>query len=225
MSFPIDIDRLKSLVSGVNWQTAAIDGSHLNQLQQLQCALPVLSERAVEKRRNEFYAGRWCAAACLHELKGRWIIPSNGENRAPVWPVDFCGSISHTNSWAVAAVSSASQYRSIGIDLESKCGLPGDAEWRALIAKDEEIDRVSRYSTTAPLALIFSAKESLFKALNPVTDVFFDFCDARVADIGSGEIRLTLCRSLDAHYAKGDEFVLKFVDEGGHVLTCLALKP
>ncbi|MEM7435734.1 MAG: 4'-phosphopantetheinyl transferase, partial [Myxococcota bacterium] len=75
---------------------------------------------AVPRRVSEFTAGRTCARQALSKLKG----PSGyallqGEDRGPIWPTGFVGSITHADFWCAAAVARESDVRAVGIDIES----------------------------------------------------------------------------------------------------------
>lgn len=119
-------------------------------------------ERAVEKRRRGFAFGRACARAAL----GIEIPIPVGEGGAPVWPAGTFGSITHTDDDAAAAVWTAP----IGIDLES----------RAAVARVDLIDLVALPSERRhDPALVFSAKESVYKCL--YTGQFLEFRDVELA--------------------------------------------
>ena len=64
--------------------------------------LPDSIQRSVAKRQTEFLAGRLCAREALRQMDGRHHVPSIGEDRAPVWLEDICGSITHSHRWAAA---------------------------------------------------------------------------------------------------------------------------
>ena len=130
-----------------------------------------------EKRRREFAAGRHCARkalACLGE--GPIALPV-GAGRAPVWPPGFTGSISHTDDIAIAAVARRSELRSLGIDLESADPLEPDL--LELVCRQEERAALTASNMDAELSakLIFSAKESVYKCLWPLTGIFLEFHD------------------------------------------------
>ena len=63
---------------------------------QLGLALPVTLDKAVQKRKAEFLAGRYCARAALAQLDGSLAVNIGiGANREPLWPPGFVGSITH----------------------------------------------------------------------------------------------------------------------------------
>lgn len=141
----------------------------------LPAELPVTASMG-EKRRREFAAGRHCARKALACLGEEPVALPVGPGRAPLWPAGLIGSISHTEDIAIAAVARRSDLRSLGIDLESAA--PLDRTLLDLVCRDEEL---AALSTTTPqqrqvsAKLIFSAKESAYKCLWPLTGKFLEF--------------------------------------------------
>ncbi|MGB5546088.1 MAG: hypothetical protein WBM74_05910, partial [Polyangiales bacterium] len=83
-----------------------------------------LVQGAARTRVEQFTAGRVCSRIALGRLGVAATTPiPRGEDRAPIWPAGFIGSISHTDSWCAAAVARSESVRSIGIDLESSAPL------------------------------------------------------------------------------------------------------
>jgi 4'-phosphopantetheinyl transferase EntD len=123
--------------------------------------------RAVAKRRREFAFGRACARRAL----GIDVAIAVGQGGAPIWPAGYAGSITHTDDYAAAAVVRSGQ---IGIDVESLVHAAKIAELSATVAK------TAGERALAP-ALVFSAKESVYKCLYPTAGVFLDFGDVELA--------------------------------------------
>ena len=128
-----------------------------------------------EKRRREFTAGRHCARQALACLGHEAVALPIGPARAPVWPPGVIGSISHTGDVAIAAVAWKSDLRSLGIDLESADPLEPDL--LELVCREEELAALTSCGLDPQLGakLIFSAKESVYKCLWPVTGTFLEF--------------------------------------------------
>lgn len=128
-----------------------------------------------DKRRREFSAGRHCARLALSRLGHPPAALPVGPGRAPVWPAGFIGSISHTDELAIAVAARQAEIRSLGIDLESAD--PLGAELLELVCRDEELAALtaSGLEVQHGAKLIFSAKESIYKCLWPLTGVFLEF--------------------------------------------------
>ncbi len=135
------------------------------------------TDRMSAKRLREFSAGRQCAREALARLGQAPVALPVGPGRAPLWPAGIIGSISHTAEIAVAVVARRAQVRSLGIDVESADPLA--AELLALVCRDAERAAlaVSGLEPGPGAKLLFSAKESLYKCLWPLTGVFLEFHD------------------------------------------------
>jgi len=151
-------------------------------------ALPLYPEeqavvsRAVEERRREFATVRTLARSCLARLGEPPAPLLPDAHRAPVWPAGFVGSMTHCDGYRAAAVACAADLASVGIDAEPHEALP-----------DGLLDFVSIPAERGPLAelamrrpdvawdrLLFSAKESVFKAWFPLTRRWLDFTECAV---------------------------------------------
>jgi 4'-phosphopantetheinyl transferase EntD len=131
----------------------------------------VVVARAVASRRGDFAAGRTAARRALSKLGMSAIAIPSGPRRAPVWPQGIVGSISHSGGWAVAAVARAAEFESIGVDIEVAAPLPADVA--AVVVGPE--DRLGTHERRATIA--FSAKESVYKALQPARGWLLEFGD------------------------------------------------
>lgn len=139
--------------------------------------------RAVEKRREEFATGRACARAALDRLgQDRGPILS-GDRGEPLWPDGVVGSITHCTGYRAAVVARETELLSVGIDAEPHGPLPegllGDIAW------GEEPTHLADLSRIEPAVhwdrLLFSAKESVYKAWFPLAERWLGFEDARLA--------------------------------------------
>jgi len=137
---------------------------------------------AAAKRRREFAAGRHCARRALAELG---VAPSpvlRGELGAPRWPAGIVGSITHCAGYQAAAVARASDVLTTGVDAEPDAGLPDGV--LGLVALPGERERLRELAAAAPGTswdrLLFSAKESVYKAWFPLTGRWLGFHDADI---------------------------------------------
>jgi 4'-phosphopantetheinyl transferase EntD len=139
-----------------------------------------LIARAVDKRRHEFTTGRRCARAALARLglPARPIL--SGPNREPLWPPDIVGSITHCTGYRAAAVAPVSVVRTIGVDAEPNAPLPAGVD----IAVPAEREWLADFARADPSVcwdrLLFSAKESVYKAWFPLARCWLGFEEATV---------------------------------------------
>jgi enterobactin synthetase component D len=169
---------------------------------------------AVPKRRAEFLAGRYCAARVLERM-GMKTAVGIGRHRAPIWPDSVVGSISHTSDRAVAVAMRAPGVLGLGIDVEPVLDAATAKELRSqvLVRDDECWLEHPRLSQEAALTLMFSAKESLFKALYPSVGEYFGFEVVGVAALDDEQqcLHLVLNSSLaGARWPRGTRFVAEY---------------
>jgi 4'-phosphopantetheinyl transferase EntD len=176
---------------------------------------------AVPKRVLEFATGRWCARKALEE-KGIEGFPLLADaNRAPVWPRGIVGSITHTDGFCAAAIGHRDAFAGIGIDAEID-GKVGRELWSDLFTI-EEIDRLEHWSEprrASMATVMFSAKESFYKAQYSFTSAWLDFTSAAVSiegdrwhlqlvDPGSAFARLE--QPIRGRFAISDRYVVTAV--------------
>lgn len=139
--------------------------------------------RAVEKRRREFTTARVCARAALERLGFPAAPIPSGERGEPLWPAGVVGSITHCDGYRACAVARSSELLAVGIDAEPNAALPdgliGD------IARPEELPVLRGLAASSPEVhwdrLLFSAKESVYKAWFPLAKRWLGFEDAVIA--------------------------------------------
>jgi 4'-phosphopantetheinyl transferase EntD len=138
--------------------------------------------RAVDKRRREFAAVRGCARRAMEKLgvPPQPILP--GERGAPRWPEGLDGSITHCDGYCAAALVRAGDLASLGIDAEPHERLPGEV--MDVVALPAERRRLAGLAERHPGVhwdrLLFSAKESVYKAWFPLTGRWLDFAEADI---------------------------------------------
>jgi 4'-phosphopantetheinyl transferase EntD len=142
-----------------------------------------LIRRAVDRRRREFATGRRCAREALGKLGLRPVPLLPGVGGAPLWPAGVVGSITHCAGYRGAAVARATTVATLGIDAEPNEPLPDGV--LDTIANDAEREMVAGLLAAHPGVrwdrLLFSAKESAYKAWFPVAGTWLDFADVAVA--------------------------------------------
>lgn len=133
-------------------------------------------------RKIEFKLGRLCASKACELLTGKELLSLPiGVNRNPEWPSEVKGSISHSRCWIGAAVSNDPSLLGVGIDFE----VMGRTKLQIgrYIRSNADIKTHHFFNDLELLTLIFSAKESLYKALYPTVKKVFGFEEAAVIDI------------------------------------------
>jgi len=140
-----------------------------------------LIQKAVDKRRREFAAGRACAREALGSIGLSPMPILRNEAGAPVWPDGILGAISHSHTWAGAAVTRLPDLCGIGLDIETIQRVnPGIGH---MVLTQQETDIHAALPDTEKqqfLALVFSAKEALYKCLSPLSAQRIGFKDAIV---------------------------------------------
>jgi 4'-phosphopantetheinyl transferase EntD len=179
---------------------------------------------AVESRTKEFTTARVCARRALTQLGLPATPILRGPNREPLWPAGVVGSITHCKGFRAAVVAKQPDLLSVGIDAEIHEALPAEVvhhvcleteiAWLADAPKEIHWDRV-----------LFSAKESVYKAWFPLTQRWLGFEDVAVtlrpAD-GTFHARLLV----DAPVVDGQtlvEFHGRFMVNRGLVLTAVSV--
>jgi enterobactin synthetase component D len=152
---------------------------------EMRSRLPQALRHVTEKRQREFLAGRWCARQALQSLGAGSTHVAMAENRAPIWPDGVVGSITHTGAFAAAAVAWAADIAALGIDSEQII----DPAAAGDIADLCMVDEVSLFKSAHGrnfcefCTFVFSAKESVFKCLFPLTRKFLEFSDVLITSI------------------------------------------
>lgn len=181
-----------------------------------------ISPRAVAKRRVEFVAGRLAARRAL-ERAGYSPPPpvAPGPDRAPIWPVGLVGTITHTHSMALSAVATGVICGGLGLDIEHRSNLRRMDVARQ-ICDDVERDWVG--ASADHLLALFSAKESIFKALYPRCLRYFGFSAVTTRwDAAREGFEVTTLEPLGPHYPAGARLFVGVRWHGDFVLTWLRL--
>lgn len=131
--------------------------------------------RAVDSRRVEFARGRACAR---HALRSLGVAPGPipaGSDRAPIWPEGVVGSISHAGALVCAAAARADAVAALGIDIEDSGALDRGVRGLVVLPEDEGGPGPNWEK------VVFSAKESVFKAIYPGVRQWVGFEDVVIA--------------------------------------------
>ncbi|ESW66829.1 4'-phosphopantetheinyl transferase superfamily protein [Mesorhizobium sp. C280B] len=187
---------------------------------------PASLSAAVTIRRAEFLAGRAMAQAALRALGQAAAEIPIGLGGAPLWPSSSAGSITHARGHCACFAIANGNWRA-GVDVEALAsGHALDAILNMTINEDERA-LIARQVVLSPdrlASLVFSAKETLFKALYPVARRLFGFdCAELRTTPRNGQLRLHLTQTICPELLEGQHYDIRFSIAAGHVLTWLAV--
>lgn len=180
--------------------------------------LPPELRRAVPKRQTEYLAGRWCVQNLYHHSGLNIPPPAYSEQGGPVWPQGWSGSITHTHNFAAAALAPSSQIQTVGIDAEYLIKPDTAARVRDSILHPQEASLLDE-DWISTLTLIFSFKESLYKALNPILKRFIAFEEVAVTQIGPDSLSFTPQGALQNDFPAGAPQTARWLRQDQLILT------
>jgi phosphopantetheine--protein transferase-like protein len=170
-----------------------------------------LISKAIDKRRCEFAAGRACARKALGAIGYAPMPILRAASSAPLWPDGILGTISHSHTWAGAAVSRAEHLAGIGLDIETVGRVTINIARKVLTGAESTLFQTQPEEEQQNfLALLFSVKEAVYKCLSPVVPVHMGFHDAEVRKAGTSCFEVSMspeisqarptCARLTGHY-------------------------
>ena len=154
--------------------------------------LPARLHQAVSKRRAEYLASRLLVRSVMAELGIPDFILTNAADRSPCWPAGIQASLSH--SGGVVVVAATRQPLAVGVDVELFMSEATANETAELLMNEQEQELLQTLpvSFSAAATLLFSLKESLYKALWPQLRQPMDFLDAALVSVDFAQQRATL---------------------------------
>lgn len=187
---------------------------------------------ATEQRKCEFIAGRYCASQALKKFSDSPPVGYTTQipiqpNRRPAWPEGFIGSISHSGTRAMAVIGSTAIYSGLGIDCEILLTDILAQQIVALVLHPQ--DHKFRWHRKLPfgefVTLIFSAKESLFKALSPTIENIQGFHDFTISSVSDSQISLRPSKRLSGNWSTTKEFSIDYIKTPEHIVTRAIITP
>jgi 4'-phosphopantetheinyl transferase EntD len=147
---------------------------------------------AVESRLQEFASARSLARQALGLLGLPPVPILRGALGEPLWPFGIVGTITHCTGYRAAAVARSAHLRSLGIDAEIDDALPPEVVGSVLLP--EEIAWIENAPDRGHWdRILFSAKESVYKAWFSLTHRWLGFEDVSVTiDPASGTFHADL---------------------------------
>lgn len=161
--------------------SAPVDAAHVQTLGEREAALIA---RAVPKRQNEFATARTLARDALARFGVNDFEILHDGMRAPIWAEGIAGSLSHCRKRAFAAVGRRAEVGTVGIDAEDRPGLSTELWSHVLLGVERAaVESLPPDERERAALVIFSAKESLYKAQYPRSGLFMDFVDLQIDDL------------------------------------------
>jgi 4'-phosphopantetheinyl transferase EntD len=178
-------------------------------------------------RQSIFDMGRACAAELLADLGSSETSVGMAADRSPVWPQGYVGSITHTDDLLGVAVARRKDFRSIGIDAEAivQPGTTVEIDELCMGERERALRDSAGINRQTFSSLCFSAKESFFKCLYPLTGVWFDFQDAEIVcfDANLQLLQMRLLRDLPSGFQQSQVFGGTFRCSDRRVYTAFVL--
>ncbi len=219
-----DHDPLPRPLAGAQLISTRFDPTQLAADDFPRCAIAPV--RGVAKRQAEYLAGRLCAREALRRVTGNAQVPAVGDDRAPQWPSGVAGSITHGDNWAAALVAPRNRWCALGLDVERLLPTERALRLQGEILTEAELQRLQPLDDAARalrISLTFSLKESLFKALYPLTLTRFYFHDAELLEADHDSARLRLLIDLHPDWRTGAELEGQFALFDDRLLSLVAV--
>jgi len=182
-------------------------------------------EHAVAGRRQEYMAGRLCARQALEKLEVTAGSLRKLPDGAIAWPEGIVGALSHGEIWCGAAVARRSETAGIGLDIETITRI-GEKLWPRILTQEERSwlagQPVAEMQQWA--ALIFSAKEALYKCIAAYVQRRMSFMDAVIIpDPPPQSFTVRLHEPVAAQLPRGGKLQGRFFFSAGTVFSGLVL--
>jgi 4'-phosphopantetheinyl transferase EntD len=136
-----------------------------------------------------------------------------------LWPAGIVGSITHCDGYRACAVAPADAVLALGIDAERDAPL-SEGVWAEVAFGSELALRAPTASGPHLDAVLFSAKESVYKAWFPLTRRRLGFADAEITIAVDGTFRARL----PAPGAPLTQLAGRWAAGGGVVVTAIAIE-
>lgn len=185
---------------------------------------PLKIAQACVERKNEYLCGRVLAQAVLNHHFGLDQPITSMHEPLPIWPTHVLGSISHSQNKLIVALSNNAIY--LGIDIEHWVASEFAQESAHLILTPSEFDlwkgkAAEVFDFARYMSLIFSIKESLYKAVYPTAKQYIDFLEASIVDINfeNQTLMLSFCPETQQRYQLLEQYQGGWVAEQDHIMT------
>lgn len=138
--------------------------------------------RYVGPRLQHFALGRACARLALRELTGGESCIGMMSSGSPAWPAGIVGSITHSRLLVAAAAAHVGDIQDLGIDVEDATRHSARLErWACTEGERTTLGVLPVPRGSAGWStIVFSAKEAVYKAVNPSTGIALRFHDVEL---------------------------------------------
>lgn len=168
-----------------------------------------------ETRKTEFERSRYL----LRKVTGWTQAFLPDDQNVPVWPEFHCGSISHKNGHVAITCALKTDRASLGIDCEHS--EKDISHLKEKICNAEELTLLARLAAQEKaklgslVALVFSAKEAVFKCHHPLGRIMFWFHDAQVEfiDFSAGRIDIKVIVTTSDRTLAGHKTTVYFTEK------------
>lgn len=206
--------------AGLSWLPLNV----LDQERLIPPPLPATLNKAVLKRQREYLTGRLCACSALRDAgHPHDVYPQMGDDRLPTWPGGWLGSISHSGDYAMAVALPQIGCDGVGIDIQQRVALKVLMDIQSMIAQPNELTQLGELDVTARLLLIFSGKESLYKALYPQVRQIKDFDAAELVHADAQTLEFRLTHDWSARWKADSRIWVRYVVFDEYVVTAACL--
>ncbi len=187
---------------------------------------------AVQKRVQEFSAGRQCARMALSELGITGFPLLAAPDRSPVWPRGIVGSISHTRSHCAAVVARSATFLGLGLDTEGRHAVRAGLWPRLFVSSElQRLEQLPAARRAVVAALGFAAKEAFYKLQYPLVRERLEFdaiaivYAAPIGDVDGevGEFTVVPQRQIALQARHAGVLTGRFAVHDGYVSAAIAL--
>lgn len=184
-------------------------------------------QHAVAKRRQEFTTARWCARRAMARLDRPPVSVLPGPRGEPRWPDGLVGSITHCAGYRAAVLAESDILTTVGIDAEPNEPLASGV--LEAVSRSKERLRVEALLRDHPSVrwdrLLFSAKESVYKAWFPLTSRWLDFeeADLTIDPVGGAFSARLLASGGRMHGRPLTDFTGRWLVGRGLIVTAIAV--
>lgn len=177
---------------------------------QCNIVFPAEIQVSVPSRQAEYLAGRLLVRYLQH-YSGLTVLPLLAlADRCPRWPLGQIGSLSHSDGQVFAALQSAARAGQSVLGVDVECAWQPTQQQllgtEFLSGAELSVGRAAGLTDNALQTLVFSAKESLYKALYPQCRRLMSFSAAELVWVNDRQFVLRLTQPWSERWRQGELF-------------------